>query len=156
MTAQAVTSPSRQALNWENWGFMLTLPRKQLLAGVFCILLGAFVSWRGYDYSIGTLSNIGAGFFPFMLGAILMLCGIGVSLQALRNLDSSITIAIRPYLMIPGALPAVFLTTLVASFASGKSRIWETLVLAGVLVALVYVIFILILHIPLDPVMWRL
>jgi hypothetical protein len=148
---------------------MLTLPRKRLLAGVFCILLGAFVSWRGYDYSIGTLSNIGAGFFPFMLGVTLVLCGIGISLQALRNLDSSITIAIRPYLMIPGAivvfaltisrfgvLPAVFLTTLVASFASGKSRIWETLVLAGVLVALVYVIFILILRIPLDPVMWRL
>lgn len=148
---------------------MLILPRKQLLAGIFCFLLGSFVCWRGYGYSIGTLSNIGAGLFPFILGVILMLCGLGVSLQALRGVDSSFTIAVRPYLIIPGAimvfalaishvgvLPAVLLTTLVSSFASGRSRILETLVLGGVLMALVYVVFILILRIPIEPFIWRL
>ena len=123
---------------------MLTLPRKNLLAGLFCVLLGAFVAWRGYGYSIGTLSNVGPGFFPFVLGSILVLCGLGVGAQALRVPDVSVSMNLRPYLAIPGAI---------ILFALTINRLG--VIPAVGLVVLVYGIFVMILRIPLDPIAWR-
>lgn len=147
---------------------MLTLPGKNLLAAAFCILLGGYVAWGGWGYSIGTLSNIGPGFFPFALGSILVLCGLGVGAQALREVDAAVSMSLRPYLAIPGAIilfaltinrlgviPAVVLTTAVASLADRSSTVRGTLLLVAGLVVLVYVVFVMILRIPLDPITWR-
>lgn len=148
---------------------MLTLPRPNLLAGLVCILLGGFVAWRGYGYSIGTLDNIGPGLFPAILGAVLLLCGVGLCIQAIREGDDRrVEIALRSYLAIPGAivlfaltidrfgvLPSVVVATVVASFASSENSWRSTAVVACLLMALVYTVFIAVLGIPLEPYMWR-
>ena len=148
---------------------MVQIPRKNLLAGFFCILVGICIVWRGFAYSIGTLSNIGPGFLPFLLGSILLICGVGISIQAARRTDAPFRINLRPYLAIPGAvivfagsmeffgvLPAVALTTLAASLADPDSSLIGTAALALALMVLVYVVFILILRIPIQPFAWRL
>ncbi|MGF7159356.1 uncharacterized membrane protein YidH (DUF202 family) [Rhodoligotrophos appendicifer] len=148
---------------------MLTLPRKTLLAGLVCMMLGAFVAWRGYDYSIGNLSHVGAGFFPAVLGLILVASGIGLAIQGLRiRKEAGPVINLRSYLTIPGAvivfaltinrfglLPAVALATAISSLADPDMSKRSILFLTIGLMVLTYIVFVLILQIPLTPVMWR-
>ncbi|WP_137388515.1 tripartite tricarboxylate transporter TctB family protein [Rhodoligotrophos defluvii] len=148
---------------------MLTLTRKTLLAGFICVLLGAFVAWHGAGYSIGTLGEVGAGLFPAALGGLLLLIGLALLGQAFLAMgeDTGISLNLRPYIAIPGALaafaltidrfgmlPAVALTTVIASLADPNSSKIGTLLLALGLMALTYVLFVLVLQIPLAAVRW--
>ncbi|WP_161142771.1 tripartite tricarboxylate transporter TctB family protein [Propylenella binzhouense] len=147
---------------------MLTLPRKNLLAGLFCILLGAFIAWRGRSYGIGTLEAPDPGFFPVALGTILFLCGVGLSIGALKQPDVGVELNLRPYLLIPAALvlfavtidrfgliPSVALVTIVATLSLRGHSLRAVLFLTCCMIALVYVVFVLMLSMPLKPFMWR-
>lgn len=45
-------------------------------------LLGAITSFVSYKYGLGTLARIGAGFFPTVLGTVLLLLGCAIYLTA--------------------------------------------------------------------------
>jgi hypothetical protein len=48
---------------------------RDYFAGALCILIGIFVVIQGNQLSVGTLSNMGPGYYPTALGLLLALVG---------------------------------------------------------------------------------
>lgn len=48
---------------------------RDLLAGLVVMALGGFVVWHGLGYRLGTVSRMGPGFFPVMLGWLTVALG---------------------------------------------------------------------------------
>ncbi|TCG02368.1 hypothetical protein BZM26_00515 [Paraburkholderia strydomiana] len=60
---------------------LVSLP-KDYLGGGLMILIGASAAVMGATYSVGTLRQMGPGFFPIALGALLMLAGTAIAVAA--------------------------------------------------------------------------
>ncbi|WP_118181706.1 tripartite tricarboxylate transporter TctB family protein [Paraburkholderia phosphatilytica] len=58
-----------------------TLLHKDLIGGTLLIVVGIAVLTHSVSYHIGTLVQMGPGFFPFFLGLILALAGSGIAVQ---------------------------------------------------------------------------
>ncbi|MEX3959399.1 tripartite tricarboxylate transporter TctB family protein [Trinickia symbiotica] len=58
-----------------------TLLHKDLIGGALLIVVGIAVLMHSVTYHIGTLVQMGPGFFPFFLGLILGLVGCGIAVQ---------------------------------------------------------------------------
>lgn len=56
---------------------------KNLLSGLLILVVGGLVFLESMQYSIGTLNNMGPGFFPASLGAILAVLGSLIIINAL-------------------------------------------------------------------------
>ncbi len=54
------------------------LRRVDTWAGLLCLVIGLGVLWQAESYSIGTLGQMGLGFYPAVLGVLL--AGIGVAI----------------------------------------------------------------------------
>jgi hypothetical protein len=53
---------------------LLTSPRyRDHCGGLILILIGLSAAFQGRSYQVGTIDNMGAGFFPVALGIILAL-----------------------------------------------------------------------------------
>ena len=141
--------------------------RRNLIAGLFALGLGGYVVWESAGYRVGTLTAMGPGFFPLALGIILVLLALGVIIGALRSDEAAGKIKLRPLLVIPGAivlfallidrvgfLVPAFLTVVVAGLADRQSNIWVLFALAAFLTAAAYLIFGLLLGMPIRLVMW--
>ena len=61
--------------------------RQDLVGAVLMIVLGIVVVGVGIGYRMGTLTNMGAGYVPVMLGSLLIFIGalIGITARASRN-----------------------------------------------------------------------
>ena len=116
-----------------------------IYAGLLFISFGAAALILGSSYPMGTLSRIGPGFFPAVLGVILVALGIIAVLRPLWQRDDNITFALRPLvalgsvlvfaIAVPrlGLVPATILLVGVSHFADPSSQPRETVVLAVVL-----------------------
>lgn len=51
------------------------LKKKDFYAGIVLLLLGAGVALNSTNYKLGTLTRMGPGMFPFVLGVMLMIVG---------------------------------------------------------------------------------
>jgi hypothetical protein len=126
------------------------------------VLFGACALIVGRDYPMGTAVRMGAGYFPFALGLLLVLLGAAVCIRSLvvtgPELDA---FHLRPLLLILGAIgafaatvdsiglvAATILMTLVGAAASPESRWIEVLVLTGVLLGLSVGVFAYGLGLP--------
>jgi hypothetical protein len=56
----------------------LTPTRRDYLGGTLMLLIGAGALAEGATYDIGTLNNMGPGFFPVALGVLMALVGLGI------------------------------------------------------------------------------
>jgi uncharacterized membrane protein YjgN (DUF898 family) len=57
--------------------------RRDVLAGIICIVAGLGAVAEASRYTIGSLSRLGPGFYPAVLGALLALMGIMILAAAL-------------------------------------------------------------------------
>ena len=110
----------------------LSFDRVNLLCAAIFIAFGAFFAIQSLGMEIGTAFRMGPGFFPLTLALVLIGLGLVIGIQATRMKGEPIgPIAWRGALFILpapiifaltvrglGFVPAVFLTALVASFAS--------------------------------------
>jgi putative tricarboxylic transport membrane protein len=62
-----------------------SLDRKDVWAGIVLIVSGAAAVFIARDYPFGTLLRMGPGFFPTVLGGLLVLFGIHVLAKGLRD-----------------------------------------------------------------------
>lgn len=112
-----------------------------LLSGLMFIALGAAAISYGAAYEIGTSAQMGPGYFPRLLGTLLVLLGAGVSLQAIMFDGPSLAgWQLKPLLMIVavvvfavivetvGLLLAVPVLVVLSSLASREFRPLEILV----------------------------
>ncbi|HMA73192.1 MAG TPA: tripartite tricarboxylate transporter TctB family protein [Xanthobacteraceae bacterium] len=135
---------------------------KDFWSGVMLIAIGAVAVFIARDYPFGTALRMGAGFFPVVLGVILMVFGLYF---AVRGLHSSARIegnwSLRALIVLPlafvafgilmehaGFIPAM-LALIVGSAAAGTEfRIGEVLALSVLLTVMCVALFIWALGLP--------
>ena len=106
------------------------------ICGALFVCVGAFFALESLGLEIGTAFRMGPGYFPLFLAGALILLGIVILVQATRVEGEPIgPIAWRGMLFILpapiffgltvrglGFVPSIFLTALIAAFASQKMK----------------------------------
>jgi len=142
--------------------------RRDLYAGGLLVLLGSIALWNGPSYGIGTLTNMGAGFMPTVLGVILVLLGIiiaGTKVTAMAPADRPewrgwACILAGPILFIVagdlgGLIPATFACVFVCALGDRTMNAARAAGLALVVTVMSVVLFHYLLHVTLPLLAWR-
>jgi Tripartite tricarboxylate transporter TctB family len=61
------------------------LKNKDLLAGLMFIVIGVIFTVGAYNYSMGTAARMGPGYFPRILGSLMVFLGLLVAGAGLKN-----------------------------------------------------------------------
>lgn len=131
---------------------------KEIAGALLCIAIGGFFALQSVtDLPIGTTRQMGPGYFPLIVGLILVALGLAIGLRAiqigepgerLQFAPARATLAIlaspvvfglvvRPL----GLIPAIVLTTFVASMAGSRVKPVQSLLVAIVLTAVCVGVF---------------
>ncbi|KVA52971.1 tripartite tricarboxylate transporter TctB [Burkholderia cepacia] len=57
---------------------------KDVWGGLLMTCIGIWVAVHSISYSVGTLTHMGPGYFPLILGAVLALTGIAIGIKGLK------------------------------------------------------------------------
>ena len=149
---------------------------KDRLGGVLLVGAGAATVLAGTGYGVGTLRQMGSGFYPMVLGALLALIGLVLLATATRAPDAHLATAPaemahlagpvvqwRGWLCILGGalsfvvlgqhgglVPASFVSVSVAALGDRDNRVRDALLLAALMTALGVVVFHFGLHLALP------
>jgi hypothetical protein len=142
---------------------MSRLTAENVLAGLLFLAVGLAGLWLGRTLNVGTLEEMGEGFFPLAMCWLLVVLGAliaGVGLfkpgeQAERvtwHAPFWITAAVLAFaatLESLGVIVATFVSVVIATFAGSQARARSTIMLAAVLTLAVLAIFVWGLGLPL-------
>ena len=138
---------------------------KDFFAGATFIAFGLAFAIAAADYSVGTLLRMGPGYFPLVLGGLLVLLGVLTVVKGFVSPDEgeigtvpwrSMALLVAAILFFGftvrglGLLPTLFLTTFLAALAGFKVAVVPAAVTAAGLTVLCYLIFILALQLRLP------
>jgi putative tricarboxylic transport membrane protein len=155
--------PSTKASAWD------TLARADVLSGLLFIAVATLGLWISRDYTVGTALRMGTGYVPRFLCWMLMLLGLIVLVQGLREKAPPVrpsAMGLRAVLAVSlaivafalsierlGLVVAIVLLAGIGALATKALRPLETAIAALVLIALTWGIFIagLGLTIPVWP-----
>jgi hypothetical protein len=142
---------------------MLNL-RRDFLAGIFFVAIGLGFFVVSRTYNLGSASRMGPGYFPMLLGGVLMVIGALVSLKSLRQTSDageSVPVAVKSAAIIIGStllfalaltyaglVIAVIVLVVAASAAVGRQFKWQTFALAAGLAAFSALLFVTLLGLP--------
>jgi hypothetical protein len=126
-----------------------------LICGLLFIAAGMFFAYQSFDLDLGTAFRMGPGYFPFILACALILFGAIIALQSARVQGEPVGgIAWRGMgFILPapiifgltvqglGFVPALFISALVASFASHKMKPLTAVVLSVLLTIFSVLVF---------------
>ncbi|CAH1649856.1 Tripartite tricarboxylate transporter TctB family protein [Chelatococcus asaccharovorans] len=134
---------------------MLAMP--DIGAGLFFIAAGMAGLWFGRGYALGSLAQMGPGFFPKVISAVLIGIGVTVAIRA-RHSEAADLFGNWPWralVLIPAALilfglfvptfgiiPATLSLIILSGYASREARFGELLVLAVALTAFSILVFV--------------
>jgi putative tricarboxylic transport membrane protein len=124
---------------------------RDLLAGVVCVAGGSGVLFEARKYTIGSLDSLGPGFYPAILGALLLLVGVAIIGTALTTMPppdesaadfaggpdwrgwSCIVAAVVLFIVcawLAGLAPAIFACVFVAALGDRTASLHGSLLLA--------------------------
>lgn len=141
--------------------------RKDLLAGVVFAGFGLAFAITSTTYDIGTPLRMGPGFFPLVLGGILVALGVVIAVKGFVAGEGGAigSVPWRALVLLNGAvvffgftvrdlglIPALFVSVLLAAFAGRGVRVIPAVVIAGSLTALSVLIFVVALQLRLPLV----
>src|ERR1700722_9712255 len=135
---------------------------RNFIAAILTILVGALAVVDAFNYPRGTLLRMGPGYFPTVLGILMLGFGAVLLLQAFRpDPAAAERLVLRPVLMIPigvtlfalllerfGLGPAIFALIIASSLSEPVFRPLRALAVAAGTSALIYVVFVLVLRLP--------
>lgn len=135
---------------------------RDFLAGLLFIVLGGLAVALARDYPIGSTMRMGPGYFPTVLGGILLLFGVYVLLRGVRSGDKvkgewgyrplaliSLSIVMFGFLLDRvGMVPAIVAMLFAAAAAGREFRFKEVLLLAVVMTAFSVAVFSYGLKLP--------
>jgi hypothetical protein len=135
---------------------------KDFWSGVMLIAIGAAAVVLARDYPFGTALRMGAGFFPIVLGAALVLFGVYFVVRGIRSADLIVgNWSLRALIILPlafvlfgvlmeyaGFIPALLALIIVSAAAGTEFRIGEVVALSVVLTAMCVALFIWALGLP--------
>jgi len=138
------------------------LNNKDAWAGLMLIAIGAAAMVLARNYGFGTALRMGPGFFPIVLGALLVLFGLAILLAGLRRPERiAATWSPRALIILPlalilfgllmehaGFVPAMLVLIVVSAAAGNEFRLVEMLLFALGLTALAVVVFVWGLGLP--------
>lgn len=136
---------------------------KDFISGVLFVALGVAVLIYGSRYAMGTASRMGPGYFPRILGVILLLLGTAVSLRSCAIAGARLEKwQVRPFVVIAvvlgfaaivetaGLAISAFLLVVGAALANPGLRLLEAMISGLILSAFVALVFVLGLGIQLP------
>lgn len=135
---------------------------RDFFAGAIFLLFGLCAVLVGRDYPMGTTFRMGSGYFPIVLGALLLILGAGICIKSLVVTGEKLeTIGLRPLLLVLlaigafatsvdsiGLVAATVLMTVIGAAASPESRWREVVVLTIALLGLSVGVFAYGLGLP--------
>lgn len=158
---------------------MAIASQKDFVSGLMFMTVGGSFAWGAVDYEIGEAARMGPGYFPFVLGLILVGLGALVTVNALRSGppggDKIGAIAWRPLVFILGAnllfgallvglpsigLPhfglivAIYGLVILAGYARQGCRLRDSLILATLLAIGSYLAFVKLLNLQFPVLPW--
>lgn len=131
--------------------------------GLLFLIVGLLFSTWATSYTVGAASNMGPGYFPFMLGIILAILGVLNLLKSIASKEIKVpaNIAWRPLILIllanilfgvllpsMGLVVAIFALVIVSSHAMPNTPIKETILLATLLSVVGCIVFAWALGMP--------
>ncbi|MDP3897279.1 MAG: tripartite tricarboxylate transporter TctB family protein [Mesorhizobium sp.] len=140
----------------------MAVDRANALCGAIFLVLGAFFAIQSLGLDLGTAFRMGPGFFPLALAGVLILLGALIIAQALRVDGEPIGVmAWRGMVFILpapiffgltvrglGFVPSIFLTALIACFASTRMRVLPAVLLSAAITAFCTLVFLKGLGLP--------
>lgn len=141
--------------------------KQNLIGGLLAVALGVYALVTARDYPMGSLLRMGPGFFPYILAGLVIVLGLALMATGLRPLREAAPVNVQwraiaaiglgivlfaELLERAGLVPATLILVLVSSLGDPQWRPWRAGILAVAMAALVYVIFIVVLQIPVAAV----
>jgi hypothetical protein len=141
--------------------------RKDLLAGAVFAGFGLAFAITSTTYDIGTPLRMGPGFFPLVLGGILVVLGVSIAVKGVVAGEGGDVgpVPWRALVLLVAAIvffgstvrglglaPALFVSVLLAALAGRGVRIVPAVVIAASLTALSVLIFVVLLQLRLPLV----
>ena len=117
---------------------------REFYAGALTALIGLGGAYEGWQYGIGSLTNMGSGFFPVMLGAGLVVTGALMALA--RPADphavtapnwrgaAAILAAVALFILLAnraGLAPAIFACVFTGALGTSETKLTEAALLAA-------------------------
>jgi hypothetical protein len=142
---------------------MRALDRKTLLVGIVFAAIGFAVAAGATRYSLGTMSRIGPGGFPLLIGIVLGVLGLAHIAVAFATREGGSVSGWdgRATLLIPlsaivfavtidrfGLVPAIVASVFVAALANPRFRLVEAIVVCLALAAFGAGLFVYALNLP--------
>jgi hypothetical protein len=135
---------------------------KDVWAGLLLIAIGAGAIFVARNYPFGTALRMGPGFFPVVLGGLLIVFGLAVLAIGLRQGESMAgSWSLRALIILPlslilfgllmeyaGFVPAMLVLIVGSATASTEFRFLEVLLFAAGLTALSVAVFVWALGLP--------
>ncbi|PTM51492.1 tripartite tricarboxylate transporter TctB family protein [Phreatobacter oligotrophus] len=117
---------------------------KEFYAGAIYLAFGVAGLWFGWNYPMGTAGRMGAGYFPKVLSAALILLGLVALVRGIRINGAPLDpIRLKPFLLIAaacslfglmiepiGMIGGLFVLILLSAMASREFR-WSPVALLG-------------------------
>jgi hypothetical protein len=149
---------------------MTVVINRDAVGGILLALIGAGIAIFSYaNYPIGTISRMGAGMFPAMLGIGLTVVSIAMIIKSLSSGREEIHINVRAgstilaslvlfAVIVPlfGILPALLALIILSSWAVPDRRIVPTLIFAVVVTIAIAFLFVYVMNLHLPLVRWPL
>lgn len=139
--------------------------RKDLLAGATFVGFGLAFAITSTTYEIGSALRMGPGYFPLVLGALLVLLGILIAVKGFvaGEGDDIGPVPWKAAALIVAALlffgftvrglglvPSLLVTVFMTAMAGRRARVVPAVVIAGSLTALSVLIFVIVLQLRLP------
>ncbi len=135
---------------------------KDFWAGVMLIAIGAAAMFIAREYRFGSTLRMGPGFFPTMLGGILVVFGVFVAAIGMRSGEKiQGRVSLRALTLLPlslilfgvlmervGFVPALVALVFVAAASGREFKLIEVLLLTGILTLASLALFIWGLGLP--------
>ncbi len=141
--------------------------------GALMIIIGAFATWQSTTYDIGSLTRMGPGFYPALVGLLLGLTGLGILLrpkvsetEAVAEAVSTpvdwrgwafILAGIASFVIVAqfaGLLPATFAIVFISAFGDRNNTLKSATLLALAISLVSVVIFWWALKVQLPLLKW--
>jgi hypothetical protein len=139
--------------------------RKDLLAGGTFVGFGLAFAITSSTYEVGTALRMGPGFFPLVLGSLLVVLGILIAVKGFLAGDSdeigpvpwkALVLLVVAFVFFGytvrglGLVPALLVTVFLAGMAGRRARVIPAVVIAACLTALSVLIFVILLQLRLP------
>jgi Tripartite tricarboxylate transporter TctB family len=151
---------------------MVNKTRRDYLAGALMFLIGLGAMLQGTAYHVGTLTDMGPGFFPVALGVIMTLVGISIVIVAKVGAPpkdeekrqrpewtawAHILVSIAAFVVLGkygGLVPATFALVFISALGDRKNSWKSASALALVMVMLAVVVFRWALQLQFPLISW--